>query len=99
MATAPDQRAGRVSKTQRAFTGTGSMSSSGRQFQFHAGLADAGMHLSCKQAHAGATPAAGSILIGPVVQLAERLTLTQEVDGANPSGASILLTCRPQALK
>ena len=94
MATAPDQRAGRVSKTLRAFTGTGSMSSSGRHLQFHAGLADAGMHLSCKQAHAGATPAAGSILFGPVVQLAERSTLTREVDGAIPSGASISLAGR-----
>ena len=60
-------------------------------FNLHAGLADAGMHLTCKQAHAGATPAAGSTFHSPVVQSAERSTLTREVDGAIPSGASILI--------
>jgi hypothetical protein len=40
MATAPDERAGRVSKTQRAFTGTGSMSSGGRHLDFRCLISD-----------------------------------------------------------
>ena len=88
MATAPDERAGRDSKSQRAVSWHGEHVLRWPPIS-HAGLADAVMHLSCKQAYAGATPAAGPISFhSPVVQSAERLTLTQEVDGANPSGAA-----------
>ena len=46
------------------------------------------MHSSCKRDQTGAAPVVGSTS-SPVAQPAERPTLNQEVDGANPSGAAI----------